>query len=269
MPASRADSWRSASASTVAGKAPGKVAGSVSVPSSRSAAAMASAAARPAGLIPARAGWSASFQSGEAGFQGEDAAMETFDLSIARVRCSSSGRGPRRRNGPGASVRSLIARWRGFGARARRRGTGARHGAERRIDRPLGGPGPERGQGLPTLLRLPVGGERGELALPESNPVAGERGRVRSRIGAKGVGTSGIRPWGIRRTAAASARCSWAVTENPRESLAGGVRRHRKSCSQRASPVCYIPGSPAPEAACPSRPAATRNRSRPPYPRWW
>ena len=36
------------------------------------------------------------FQFGEAGFQFIDPASETFDLSIARVRCSSSGLGPRR-----------------------------------------------------------------------------------------------------------------------------------------------------------------------------
>ncbi len=39
-----------------------------------------------------------------------DAARETLDRSIASVRCSSSGRGPRRCSGPGASVRRVTIR---------------------------------------------------------------------------------------------------------------------------------------------------------------
>ena len=44
----------------------------------------------------------------QSALQHGDVACETFDLSIARVRCSSSGRGPRRISGPGRSGRSVM-----------------------------------------------------------------------------------------------------------------------------------------------------------------
>src|SRR6185437_7748720 len=133
MPASRARSCRS-TASSRAG------------PSSCPAAAAAIASALQLGPL----------QLGEALLELGNPANEALDLSIARVRCSSSGRGPRRCSGPGASLRSVTLPRRGRDA--------VQHGT--------GGSGPECHHRLPALLCLPVRGEGGKLALPQRDPVA-------------------------------------------------------------------------------------------------
>src|SRR5450759_3458464 len=91
---------------------------------------------------------------GEPAFEFVDPAGEAVDLSIARVRCSSNGRGPRRSIGPGA--------WPVMGPSIRTDGR-ARHRVRRS--------GPEPEQGPPRLVCLPVQGQGGELALPQRDPV--------------------------------------------------------------------------------------------------
>jgi hypothetical protein len=94
---------------------------------------------------------------GQSVFQSGDVARETFDLSIASVRCSSSGRGPRRIRGPGVSVRSVMSR----SVLLARQAT--QHGGH--------GPGPQGHDSLPGLADLRVGGHGGKFALPQRDPV--------------------------------------------------------------------------------------------------
>ena len=192
MPSISAASWRSVSATTACGKASAALSPRVG---SCSAAAMAVAAS--ANAVSRIAASIASFEFGQPGFQCGDAARETLDLSIASVRCSSSGRGPRRCSGPGASVRRLMrrrARWRrgvaggavragvadGDAPAARRAGParpagrGRQHGGR--------GAGPQRQHRLPGLLRLPVHRQGGQLALPQRDPVLRQLPQVGSRV---------------------------------------------------------------------------------------
>jgi len=90
-----------------------------------------------------------SLDSGQSVLQRADAATEPLDLSIARVSCSSRGRGPRRNSGPGASVRSFTRP----GLEAMRHC--GKHG--------IGGVGPARQELLPKLLGFPVGSQRRQL----------------------------------------------------------------------------------------------------------
>jgi len=101
---------------------------------------------------------------GQLAFQSGDVARETLDLSIASVRCNSSGRGPRRIRGPGASPRGVMARGVLLAREATQDGG---HGA-----------GPQSHDGLPGFADLRVGRHRGQFALPKRDPVLGQLARV-------------------------------------------------------------------------------------------
>ena len=97
------------------------------------------------------------------------------DLSIASVRCSSSGRGPRRISGPG------VRRIGGSGALGSPvmpgRRPWLRRGPQHRRHRPC----PQRRHGLPPFPHRRVRSQGAQFALPQVDPIARQRAGVRRR----------------------------------------------------------------------------------------
>jgi hypothetical protein len=113
----------------------------------------------------AAAAWAHALQLSQSPLELSHSSMQPLDLSIPSIRCSSSGLGPRRISGPGASSRLVIP--------------GARGGREQHFGRP----GPQRQQRPPCLLRLAIRCQRCQLAAADRDPVARELRQVQPCAG--------------------------------------------------------------------------------------